>query len=215
MTGRVTPALIASATPLVNTPRAVEVPIRMVGFTSSTTVCRPMMPELARDCCRAAISGRRGAGSSACQRAEQPGHDDHAGALHVVVEDPVLVPVGDQDPARVLRAEVLAVQQGTREPRRRRRQVLPDDRVLIGAADARVPVAQVQRVVQQRLVVRPDIQRNGDYPAGVDSRRGGVRGQLADGDHAASHAPVADGQDLLGVTADDEATSSGPRRSTR
>jgi hypothetical protein len=59
MTGRSTPALIASTTSWVNAPCVVEVPIRMVGFTFSTTVCKLTMPELARACCKAAISGHR------------------------------------------------------------------------------------------------------------------------------------------------------------
>ena len=59
ITGRLTPALIASTTSLVKAPCVVEVPIRTVGFTFSTTVCRAMMPDSARACCRAAISGQR------------------------------------------------------------------------------------------------------------------------------------------------------------
>jgi hypothetical protein len=74
MTGRLTPALIASTTPLVNAPWAVEVPIRMVGFTCSTTACRPMMPASARACCKAASWGQRtaAAGSIATGDLAQP-----------------------------------------------------------------------------------------------------------------------------------------------
>ena len=67
-----------------------------------------------------------------------------------------------------------------------------------------MPVAQVQRVVQQPLDVGADIERHREYPARVDARRGGVDGQLADGDHAAGYAPVANAEDLFRVTADDE-----------
>ena len=59
MTGRASAALIVSTTSWVKAPCVVEVPIRMVGFTFSTTVCRPMMPESARACRSAAISGQR------------------------------------------------------------------------------------------------------------------------------------------------------------
>jgi hypothetical protein len=42
-----------------NSPGVVEVPIRIVGLTCLTTVSRLMMPEAARACCRAAMSGQR------------------------------------------------------------------------------------------------------------------------------------------------------------
>src|ERR1700735_5827245 len=137
MTGRLTRALIASTTSLVNAPCVVDVPIRMVGCTFSTTVCRPMMPDSA--CAEDDDSLVSPPGAGDLHRAVQPGHGAHAGALHVVVEDPVLVPVGDQDPPGVIRAEVLEVQQRVREPRRRRLQVLLDERVVGGDPDACAP----------------------------------------------------------------------------
>src|SRR5215469_3861585 len=74
ITGRSTAALIASTTSLVNAPWAVEAPIRIVGFTFSITVCRPMIPVSARTCCRAAISGHRtaAAGSISTGDFDQP-----------------------------------------------------------------------------------------------------------------------------------------------
>ena len=67
-----------------------------------------------------------------------------------------------------------------------------------------MPVAQVQRVVQQSLVVGADIQGHRDDPARVDARRGSVDGQLADRDLDAPHAPVTDAEDLLGIAAHDQ-----------
>ena len=72
------------------------------------------------------------------------------------------------------------------------------------AADPGVPVAEVQRIVQQRLVVGAHVQGYRDHAPGVDAGRGGVDGQLADRDLDAAHTPVADAQDLLGVAADDQ-----------
>ena len=53
------PPLIASTTSWVNAPCAVEAPTRTVGLTCSTTVSSVMMPEAARACRSAAISGQR------------------------------------------------------------------------------------------------------------------------------------------------------------
>ena len=50
-------------------------------------------------------------------RGQRSGEGDRAGALHVVVEDPVLLAVGDQDPPRIAGAEVLKMQQRAREQR--------------------------------------------------------------------------------------------------
>ncbi len=67
-----------------------------------------------------------------------------------------------------------------------------------------MPVAQVQRVVQQPLVVGAHIQGYRDHPARVDPGRGRVHGQLADRYLDAAYPPVADAQDLLGVGTHDQ-----------
>ena len=143
-------------------------------------------------------------GAGDLQRVEQPGHHDGPGALHVVVEDPVLVPVGQQDPPGVARAEVLKMQQRVREQRRHGLQIPGDEAVVGSAADPGVPVAQVQRVVQQPLVVGAHVQGHRDHPARVDPGRSGIDRQLAHRDRDAAHAPVADAENLLGVGAHDQ-----------
>ena len=107
--------------------------------------------------------------------------------------------------------EVLPVQQRVGEQPGGRRDVGLDEGVVALAAHPRVPVADVERVVEQLLVVGADVERDGDDPGRVDAGGGGVDGQLADGDAgAAAHPPVADAQDLLGVGGDDQVDVVGP-----
>jgi hypothetical protein len=49
-----------------------------------------------------------------------------------------------------------------------------------------VPLADVERVVEQRLVVGADVEGDRDDPAGVDAGGGGVDGELACGDAGAA-----------------------------
>ncbi len=67
-----------------------------------------------------------------------------------------------------------------------------------------MPVTQVQRVVQQPLVVCAHVQGDRDHSARVDPRRGCVYGQFASRDLDAANAPVADAQDLLSIGAHDQ-----------
>ena len=127
------------------------------------------------------------------------GDDDRAGALHVIVEDAVLLAVGQQDAARVGRAEVLEVKQCVGEELGRDGQVLVDELVVAPTAHARVTVAQVGWVIEEGLVVRAAVQVDGDRPLGVDAGGCRVDGELAHGDIGAVDAPVSDPENLLGV----------------
>ncbi len=110
-----------------------------------------------------------------------------------------------QEAAAVRRAEVLPVQHRAGEHSRRRPHVGVDEVVVAPPAHPGVPVADIGRVVQQRLVVGADVQGDGDDAGGVDARGGGVDGQLADRDAGpAAHAPVADAEDLLRVGGHDQ-----------
>ncbi len=150
-------------------------------------------PLVARRCARDADGGQ-------CRR-----EHDRAGALHVVVEGGDAAGVPLQDAAGVGRAEVLPVQQRAGEQVGGRRDVGVDEVVVASPPRPRVPVTDVEGVVEQLLVVGADVQRDRDDPGGVDSGGGGVDGQLARGDAgAAAHSPVADAQDLLCVGGDDQ-----------
>ena len=139
------------------------------------------------------------------------GDDDRAGALHVIVEDAVLLAVGQQDAARVGRAEVLEVEQRVGEELGRDGQVLVDECVVLLAAHACVTVAQVCGVVEQGLVVRAAVQVDGDCPLGVDAGGRRVDGELAYGDIGAVDAPVPDPEDLLGIGGDQQIDVVGPQ----
>jgi hypothetical protein len=150
-------------------------------------------------------------------RRDETRDDDRAGALHVVVEDAVVVAVPIEDAARVLRAEVLEVQDRSGEERSGDGHVPVDELVVAVSAHPGMPVPQVGRVVQQRRVVRPAVEAHGDDPRGVDAGSCRVDGELPDGDVDAVDAPVADAEDLLGVGADDQvdvvgAVPEGPER---
>ena len=127
------------------------------------------------------------------------GDDDGASSLHVVIEDAVLVAVGQQNAARVGRAEVLEVEKRVGEELAGHGQVLVDERVVALAAHTRMALAQVGGVVEECLVVGAAVQVDGDRPLGVDAGGCRVDGELAHGDVGAVDAPVADAQDLLGV----------------
>src|SRR5664279_1455011 len=137
--------------------------------------------------------------SSDGHRIEQAGHRDGPGALHVVVKagDGVAVPV--EDPPARARPEVLPMQHGLGEELGGRRHVRVDEGVVGRSPNAGVPVADVHRVVEERLAVGTAVEHDRDHPVRVDSRGGGIHGQLADRDVDAIAAPVSDAEDLLRV----------------
>ena len=139
------------------------------------------------------------------------GDDDRTGALHVVVEDAVLLPVGQQDSARVGRAEVLEVEQRAGEELGRDGQVLVDELVVALAAHARMTVAQIGGVIEEGLVIRAAVQVDGDCPLGVDAGGRRVDGELAHGDVGAVDAPVPDPEDLLGIGDNEQVDIIGPQ----
>ncbi len=138
------------------------------------------------------------------ERGPDGGERDGAGALHVVVEHAVALAVPLQEAPRVARAEVLEVQERVRVQRRDRVQVRGDEGVVAFAARPAVPYAEVQRIVEQRLVVRTDVQDHRQAARGIDARGRRVHGQFAHRDLDSVHAPVADAEDLLGVGDDDQ-----------
>ena len=111
----------------------------------------------------------------------------------------------------MFRPEVLEMQHHVREQLMRGLDVGLNERVVVGATVSGVAVTQIEGIIQEGLVVGPDIQRYRDGAAGVDTGAGGIDGQLADRDLDAADTPVADAQDLLGVAAHDEVDVVGPQ----
>ena len=80
-----------------------------------------------------------------------------------------------------------------------------DDRVVGRAAQARRPVTEVQRIVEQLPAVGPDVERDGQGVRRIDARSRGVQRQLADRDRHPAGALVAEAEDALVVGDDDQA----------
>ena len=74
----------------------------------------------------------------------------------------------------------------------------------VGAAQPRRPIAEVQRVGQQRRVVGPDVERDRQGQRRVDAAARGVQRELADRDGHPAGALVAETQDPLVVGDHDE-----------
>jgi hypothetical protein len=135
---------------------------------------------------------------------ERGGAHDRGRALDVVVERTDLIAIALQDAVGVGGAEVLPVDHGVGERARHGVDEQVDEGVVAFATHARVALAEVDLVVQQREVVRPDIDDHGDRVVRVDSGRGGVKALLAEADLDPAHTLVADAQDALAVGDDDE-----------
>ena len=138
------------------------------------------------------------------ERRDDAGHDDRRRALDVVVErrDPVAVAV--EDAQRVVLLEVLPLDDAAGPDLGDAGDERLDQRVVLGTAQPRRPVAEVQRVGQERRVVRPHIERDRQGQRRMDAAGRGVQGELADRDGHAAGALVAEAQDPLVVGDDDE-----------
>ena len=135
---------------------------------------------------------------------QHAGHDDRGGALDVVVErrDAVLVAV--QDAQGVVLLEVLELDEAARPDRLDAGHEGLDELVIGGAAQARRPIAEVQRIGQQPRVVGAHVERDRQGQRRVDAAGRRVQGELADRDGHPARTLVAQAQDALVVGDDDE-----------
>jgi hypothetical protein len=124
--------------------------------------------------------------------------------LDVVVErgDGLLIAVEEAERVHLL--EVLPLEEDLREAALDGLDELLDEGVVLGAPKAREPPAEIEGVVQERLVVRSDVEADRQRLRGVDARGGRVEGQLADRDPHAARALVTEAEDALVVGHDDE-----------
>ena len=136
---------------------------------------------------------------------EQAREDDRTGALDVVVEARLPVAIAIEDADRVVLLEVLPLDDGPREDPGHSVDERLDDRVVRPAAQPRRPVPDVERIVQERLTVGPDIERDGQGAGRIDARGGRVQRQLAHRDRHPAGPLVAEAQDALVVGDDDQA----------
>ncbi len=130
--------------------------------------------------------------------------DDRGRALDVVVErgQPVLVSI--QQAERVLLLEVLELDEAPGQTSSTRRDERFHDRVVRRAPQPRPAIAEVERIGEERRVVRSDIERDGEGQRGMDPAARRVQRELADRDGHAARALVAEAQDALVVGHDDE-----------
>jgi hypothetical protein len=114
--------------------------------------------------------------------------------LGVVVEagEDLAVPVEEPEGVRLL--EVLPLEESPREAVLDGMDELVHERVVFLAAQTRMAPAQVQVVLEERLVVRSHIEADGQRLCRVDAGRGYVEGELADGDPHAPRPLVAEAQ---------------------
>ena len=87
-----------------------------------------------------------------------------------------------------------------------------DEIIIRLAAHARVPIAEIERVAEQTLAVRPAIEHDGQHRRGVDPRRRCIYHQFSDGDVRAVRPPVADAEDALRIRCNDQADLTPARR---
>ena len=96
--------------------------------------------------------------------------------------------------------EVLELHQRVREVRGRGQHELLDQRIVIGFADPALRQADVERVVEQLLVLGADVERDGEARLRMHAGASGVERQLADGDAHAVRAEIAQAEDALAVS---------------
>ena len=133
------------------------------------------------------------------------GHGHGRGSLDVVVEAGDDLPIAVQQAEGVDLLEVLPLQESLREALLHGLDELLDQRVVLGAAQAWKPPAEVELVLQERFVVRADVEADGQRLRRVDARGRRVERQLADRNPHASRTLVAETEDALVVRHDDEA----------
>ena len=131
-------------------------------------------------------------------------HDDRGRARDVVVERGDAVAVALDEPHRVVLLEVLELDQAARPDLLDAGHERLDERVVLRAAQPRRSIAQVQRICEQRGVVRSDVERYRQGQRRVDAARRRVQRELADRDGHAACALIAEPQDPLVVGHDDE-----------
>ena len=143
--------------------------------------------------------------SGDAQRREDPGQRHRGGALDVVVVGADLVAVARQDRHRVDVGEILPLEAALRKQLLHRLDELVDERVVFRAAHAVLAQAEIERVVEQSLVVGADVERDRQGQLRRHAGAGGVERQLAHRDAHAADAEVAQAEDALAVGHDDEA----------
>ena len=112
---------------------------------------------------------------------EETREDDRSGSLDVVIEARLPVPVAVEDAHRIVSLEVLPLDDGRREHPGHGVHERLDDRIVCRAAQARRPVTDVERIVQELAAVGPDIERDGQRLRRIDPAAAVYRASLPTG----------------------------------
>ncbi len=139
------------------------------------------------------------------QGGEDAAADDPGGSLNVVVEAGQAVAVVVEQPDGVVLLEVLPLQQRVGVDLLDRLHEPVDEGVISVAAKAALLVAEVERVVEELLVVGAAVEGDRQGQLRVDAGAGYVEGELADGDAHASGSLIAQAEYALVVGGDDQA----------
>src|SRR5262249_55726569 len=125
--------------------------------------------------------------SGQAQRSEDAGQDNAGGALDVVIEGAVLVAIAREDGDRVEIGEILPLDAAFRGELLHGGHELVDESKIFFSADGVLAQALIERVVEQALIVRADIENNGQTVLRGYASTGGIERELADRDtHPAS-----------------------------
>ena len=139
----------------------------------------------------------------AAQAGQHAGDHDRGGPLDVVVEGRHAVPVAIEDAQRVVLLEVLPLDEAVGPDLGDALDERLDERVVGRPPQARRPMADVQRVLEEGRIVGPDVERDRQGDGRMDPARR-VQGELADRDGHPAGALVAQAEDPLVVGDDDE-----------
>ena len=151
---------------------------------------------------RKGTAGRR---ARELRSVDEPAQHDRARALDIVVEQRVLLAEALQVPKRLVRREVLELNQALRERRGHLAHELVHELVHDGHRHALLAEAEVERIVEVALRVGAEVEADGQGGLGADARAGDVERELADRDGHAVHAEVAQAEDARAVGHDGDA----------
>ena len=137
-------------------------------------------------------------------RRVQAGQHDGGRALHVVVEAGHLISEEVQDAQGIGPLEVLPLDDAAGPHLLDTLHERPYQLLVGRSPEAARPVAEVEGVGEELPVVGAHVERDGQGQRGMHAAGGRVEGQLADGDAHAARTLVAQAEDALVVSDDDE-----------
>src|SRR5262249_51125536 len=140
---------------------------------------------------------------SFCPVSVDAGQDNAGGALDIVVEGADLVAIAREDGHRVEVGEILPLDAAFRVELLHGGDELVDESEIFFPADAVLAQALIERVVEQALIVRADIENNGQTVLRRHAGTGGIERELADRDTHPASAEISETENALAVGDDD------------